>query len=294
MKKTMIALTLTSLCAAGSALAEDDMDTMIDELPNAVVYKVNNGKLQAMAGDEVFETFAKGTLPASCQKEKFQPIKEKYKNQPSSDIVGTWQMSLDFDDEGGKEMTESLYLNIAANGQVVSYSTVDKGATCQIFEVGELDGNKQSFEDMGGGENDAELSMVKLTTFDKQLAVVSRFSEKDAKNPKESYQFNEVTVFDKAAQLPSACDIQKVVPKAEASNNNPAAAVVGIWQDKMADDMIMEDGQGDTNKEKGTFSDYFVVTQEGFMARASYENVDGQEKCHVEYIGETVNELFKK
>lgn len=282
-------LVLTGLLLGStSVLAEDSMEDTVSE----VTYEFKGGKLLEKYGKDDFISYSKKALPASCSAVKVDNIKEKHTAQPSADIVGSWEMEAFM--ETGKQDAEDYvddytgYLNILANGQVAGYDYNSKDKTCIVYSVQELNGNKLSFEDGVDVDIAASLIKAKLTTVDKQLAVVNiRKEEMTTNGKKESYTYPEVMLFNKASSLPSACDINAKVPSAEKSNDNPNAALVGNWE--AADSLSTE---ASSNGE--VYKDYYVVTGGGFLLEAFYDKAEGKENCEVMFVGETVGDQFTK
>lgn len=275
------------LLSSSAALAEDTMEDMVSE----VTYVFKDGKLQEQYTAEDFITYAKKALPASCTALKVENINEKHTAQPSANIVGSWEMEAM--DESGSSTSEEFadyaaYINIKANGQIEGYDYNSKDKSCVAYSVQELNGNKLTFDN--GVDFDIEASLIKskLTTVDKQLAVVNvRKEELTVDGKKESYTYPEVMLYDKAASLPSVCDINAKVPSAEKSNDNPNSALVGNWQ---AADVM----SGEAKEQGIEFKDYYVVTGGGFLLQVFYDKQEGKENCEVIYIGETVADQYTK
>lgn len=263
-----------------SALAEDMMENSF----NQVVYEYQGGKLQEKYGEDDFVSYIKKALPASCTALTIENITEQYTNQPSADIVGSWEMDEDIDEADDLDEDFTGYLNIKANGQIEGYDYNSSDKTCVVYSVQELDGNKLSF----GGNIKIEASLIKakLTMIDAQLAVVNMREETvTIEGKKESYIYPEAMIYNKSASLPSVCDINAKVPSTESSNDNPSSVLVGNWEVADLDQAAVQGIE---------YKDFYVVTGDGFLLEAFYDKAEGKEYCEVEYIGETVGDQYTK
>lgn len=284
--KTLSLSIMTLLCSS-AAIADDDAAVISAGFPD-VSYEFKDGKLQEKFGDVDSVTYSKLALPKSCTAidTATQGVEEKHKKQPSADIVGSWKMddnesatSIDGDDS---YVMPSYFVSIKSNGVITAYNFDDKEKACDLVMSDELDGNKLSYNEP---VSNVDLTKVKVTKIDKQLAVINvlkeTYTESDSSK---SIDYAQVYLYDTVSALPQKCDITAQKPSEEKSNNNPSAALVGNWLDKtqefIADDM--------------TSQQYFVLTADGFMFTANYEKYEQNEDCFVEYIGEVVGDTYTK
>lgn len=282
-------LVLAGLMTGSVTAVAEDMGEM--EF-NEVVYEFTDGKLHEKYGGEDFVTYTKKSLPASCTALEIENIAEQHSQQPSSDIVGSWEMEdfmdedMEFDDDF--DSGYKGYVNIRANGQIEGYDFNEGDSSCYVYSVQELNGNKLSFDDGIDIDLSASLIKVKLTDIDQQLAVVSvRQEEMTMEESTESYTYADALIYDKAEALPASCDISTHIPSSENSNDNPSDAYVGNW---VASDIYS--GEGD--EQDVEFKDYFIVTGDGFLLEAFWDKAQEQENCEVVFIGETVGDQYTK
>ncbi len=283
--KTLSFSIMTLLCSS-SAIA-DDAAVISAGFPD-VSYEFKDGKLQEKFGDVDSVTYSKEALPKSCAAidTATQGVAEKHKKQPTADIVGSWKI----DDDNSATSIEgddsyvmpSYFVNIKSNGEIAAYNFDDKESTCDLVMSDELDGNKLSYNEP---VSNVDLTKVKVTKIDKQLAVINVLKETytDSDSSK-SVDYAQAYLYDAVSSLPQKCDIAAKKPSQEKSNNNPNAALVGNWLDKtqefLGDDMMSQQ--------------YFVLTADGFMFTASYEKYEQNEDCFIEYIGEVVGDTYTK
>lgn len=283
--KTLSFSIMTLLCSSW-AIA-DDSAVISAGFPD-VSYEFKDGKLQEKFGDIDSVTYSKADLPKSCVAidTATQGVEEKHKKQPTADIVGNWKMdddnsatSIDGDDS---YVMPSYFVSIKSNGEITAYNFDDKASTCDLVMSDELDGNKLSYNEP---VSNVDLTKVKVTKIDKQLAVINVLKETytDSDSSK-SVDYAQAYLYDAVSSLPQKCDITAKRPSQEKSNNNPNAALVGNWLDKtqefLGDDMLSQQ--------------YFVLTSDGFMFTANYEKYEQNEDCFVEYIGEVVGDTYTK
>ena len=294
----------TAASATTITATANDVPQTLDFIEEEIIYDFSDGKLHEKSGDMTLLSFTKQELPSSCRALKVKPITEKHTTQPSTNIVGMWQMEeaeiMPLDDMPMSDvdindkdfvMPSKFYMEIKANGQLNNYGYVEEDKSCYLQGVTELDGNKLVY----GNDYNVEIAKVKITTLDKQLAVINLVQEVaniDGAEP--AFQSIESYLYDKAASLPTSCDIRAKVPSAEKSNDNPNSNLVGTWQDNSSPAILEIADIDSTNNAAVTANSYYIVTADGFLLTAFYENFDGDESCQVDYIGETVGDLYTK
>lgn len=281
----IVSLSVITLLYSSWASADDPVD-INSGFPD-VSYEYKDGKLQEKFGEFDSVTYTKTSLPKSCAAVSTAVLaQEKHKKQPSADIVGSWKMdednsvtSIGNDEES---VMPSYFANIKSNGEITTYNFSDKEETCELISTDELDGNKLSFNE---NISTVDLTKVKVTNIDKQLAVINVLKEtyKEEEESK-SVEYVQASLYDSVNALPQKCDIDAHKPNAEESNDNPSANLVGNWQDKSQS----------LNSAGMTGQYYFVLTADGFMFNVSYEKFEQNEDCFVEFVGEVVGDTYSK
>ena len=271
MKKGIIPVSVILGLASAGAMATVFVDS---------TFSVDNGELVERIGDGHEIRYTRSdALAASCANKLVAPIKERFSKQPSSDIQGIWRHN-DLDDKDSQ-----AFLVIRATGQVDTYKVFDGECYGDLF--GETEGNRLYQEPIEPFI--PEKTGVVLAPYGDKLVWTDILTFGADSQPASM-------ILGKREQqaLPSACDLSAALPDRESHDNNPVAAVVGIWE--MArpevlpvDELVITEFVGNDVPlitplpvDVVVNNEMYVVTEAGYLASVS----SGESSCEVNYIGE--------